>query len=162
MAELLSKRAGMPAMIVEPDLLKHWKLRVLSDTVGELVALRGLLSLWSHCQARRQWIFKLYPEKLHAICAAGPGVSEEVFWEAMTGSPCHWLTHRGEEWWEVRGWAEMNRTLIAAWTARTKRLPWMDEYEGELPGAAPAIAWAKTRTKAGRPEREPVEFQVIP
>jgi hypothetical protein len=117
-------------MIVEPNLIHHWKFRLLSRAIGNQ-ALWALISLWGHAQAQRQWIFRLHPAKLGAICNVD--CPDEKLWELMTDPESGWLVPRGT-WWEVREWANLNRTMVHAWTVRSAgRLPWMDDYEAEVP-----------------------------
>lgn len=118
-------------MVVEPDLIYHWKFRLLARAIGFAPAIRALFQLWIHAQTRRQWIFKLHPAKLGAICDVD--CADEKLWQLMTDPESGWLIPRGT-WWEVREWANTNRTMVHAWTARSAgRLPWMDEYEQEVP-----------------------------
>lgn len=124
-------RKGEKTMIVEPNLIHHWKFRLLCRAIGEGQALRALFNLWWHAQGQRQWIFRLNPMKLGAICDVD--CPDDKLWERMTDPETGWLVPRGT-WWEVREWANLNRTMVHAWTARSAgRLPWMDEYEAEVP-----------------------------
>jgi hypothetical protein len=118
-------------MIVEPDLIYHWKFRLLGRAIGFGPAYRALFQLWGHAQTRRQWIFRLHPAKLGAICDVD--CPDETLWQLMTDPESGWLVPRGT-WWEIREWATLNRTMVHAWTARSAgRLPWMDDYENEVP-----------------------------
>ena len=119
-------------MIVEPDLIQHWKFRLLARAIGKADAFQALLGLWGYAQARRQWIFRLDPATLAAICDTG--CSDDMLWELMTQERSGWLVPRGGGWWEIRGWADTNRTLTQAWTTKTAgRLPWMADFEKDLP-----------------------------
>jgi hypothetical protein len=123
-------------MILETDFLTHWKFEALCGAIGDARAFRALIRLWTHAQVRKQWIFPLDPLKLASIC----GVREEVeaFWEHMTGR-AGWVEARGGGWFELRGWANINRAMIQAWCTKTKRLPWMDEYDAAVAEANPAV-----------------------
>ena len=116
-------------MIVETDLLSHWKFEALCGAIGDALALRALIRMWGYAQARKQWIFPMDALKLASIC----GVREDVegFWEHMTGR-AGWIEAKGGGWFELRGWAHINRSMIQAWCTKTKRLPWMDEYDAAV------------------------------
>ena len=116
-------------MIIEPDLIHHWKFEALCVAVGDAGAYRALLRLWGYAQARKQWIFPLDALKLASIC----GLREDAagFWEHMTGR-AGWIEAKGGGWFELRGWANLNRSMIQAWCSKTKRLAWMDEYDAAL------------------------------
>jgi hypothetical protein len=122
-------------MILETDFLTHWKFEALCGAIGDAKAFRALIRLWTHAQVRKQWIFPLDPLKLASIC----GVREDLegFWEHMTGR-AGWVEARGGGWFELRGWANINRSMIQAWCTKTKRLPWMDEYDAAVAVAGPA------------------------
>jgi hypothetical protein len=129
-------------MIIENDLIYHWKFEALCAAISELQAYRVLHRLWGYAQARKQWIFQMDPLKLASICAVRENV--DAFWEHMTGR-AGWVEDKGGGWYELRGWANVNRSMINAWTTKTKRLPWMDEYEaarakGEAPAEIPVVA----------------------
>ncbi len=141
-------------MIVEPDLIQHWKFRVLARAIGKAEAFQCLLGLWGYAQQRRQWIFRLDATTLGAICDSE--CENEKLWELMTHPRTGWLVACGGGWWQIRGWADMNRTLIQAWTSKSAgRLPWMAEFEKEVaveergdvvlpsPVSAPASASSK-------------------
>ena len=119
-------------MIVEPDLIQHWKFRVLARAIGKADAFQALLGLWGYAQLRRQWIFRLDAVTLAAICDVES--SDDRLWELMTHERSGWLVPRGGGWWEIRGWADTNRTLTQAWTTKTAgRLPWMADFEKDVP-----------------------------
>jgi hypothetical protein len=122
-------------MILETDFLTHWKFEALCGVIGDAKAFRALIRLWTHAQVRKQWVFPLDALKLASIC----GVREDMegFWEHMTGR-AGWVEAKGGGWFELRGWANINRSMIQAWCTKSKRLPWMDEYEAAVAEANPA------------------------
>lgn len=120
-------------MIIEPDLIYHWKFEALCSAVGDAKAFRALYRLWAYAQARKQWIFPLDALKVASLC----GIREDVeeFWQHMTGR-AGWIEHKGGGWYELRGWANINRSMIQAWCTKSKRLPWMDDYDAALAEAS--------------------------
>jgi hypothetical protein len=124
-------------MIVEPDFIHHWKFEALCTAVGDGLAAKALLRLWGYAQSRKQWIFPLDALKLASIC----GVREDLegFWSHMTGR-AGWIEARGGGWFELRGWAHLNRAMIQAWCTKTKRLPWMDDYDAAMSAVKAADA----------------------
>lgn len=56
-------------MIITPDFLNHWKTELLIERTKDPAAPLMLISLWGHCQQRKEWIFKnLSKDALKAIC----------------------------------------------------------------------------------------------
>ncbi len=114
-------------MIVQPDILSHWKVRALCGAIGVGPALTALLGLWSHCQNSRAWIFALTPRMLAGIChyTEDPDHLLRVFLE------CKLLDELPDGRFEVHDWAEKNATLLRNWNA------WSTKTKKETPKTPP-------------------------
>lgn len=99
-------------MIVAPDFCDHWKTRMLVDLLGgdEVVPVY-LLRLWAHCQNQKKDTFDLPTPALKAICHYHGKASE--FEDALTQSG--FVTRSDSGKLHVRGWSEVNASLIASW-----------------------------------------------
>ena len=122
-------------MIVEADFVNHWKTRALANSIGSAEALRAILLLWSHCQTRRAWEFRLSPLMLAGICDfAG---AADVLWQAMTELE---FLEPGEEegWWQVHDWGTVNAGLVGQWAggARVKGATWHAQGYAVLPNGS--------------------------
>jgi len=99
-------------MVVQPDILSHWKIQALCAQLGTGEALTAILGLWAHCQNSRAWVFRLSPIMLSGICRyAGPENLLRVLVE------CQLLDDRQDGTYEVHDWAEKNAVLVRNWTA---------------------------------------------
>ena len=99
-------------MVVQPDILSHWKIQALCAQLGTGEALTAILGLWAHCQNSRAWVFRLSPIMLSGICRyAGPENLLRVLVE------CQLLDDREDGTYEVHDWAEKNAVLVRNWTA---------------------------------------------
>jgi hypothetical protein len=97
-------------VIIDPDFLDHWKVRMLADLLGDEMAPIYLMRLWSHCQNRRADSFELPPPALKAICRF-PGEAAALISALETaGFLVSDDNHR-----TMAGWREKNATLFAAW-----------------------------------------------
>ncbi len=112
-------------MIVDRDLLTHWKLKSLIQVIGRGEALTALLSLWAHCEARKAWEFKLTPLMLAGICAyEGKGrtpperehEASTLFATLLTLA----FIEKAEEdgWYRVHDWGERNAGLHVKWPGK--------------------------------------------
>ncbi|WP_395734861.1 hypothetical protein [Prosthecobacter sp.] len=136
-------------MIIEADFLTHWKTQALMSAIGELEALRALLSLWGHCQRRKQWEFQLSPLMLAGVCAY-KGDAEKLL---RTMLELHWIDPAEEEgWFQVHDWGETNASLVGKWAggARVRGAHWhprghVMEPEDGTRGATSGYATAKAR-----------------
>lgn len=135
-------------MIIEADFLNHWKTKALGNAVGELAAMRALLSLWAHCQRRRAWEFQLTAAKLAGICDFhGDKEAIENLWHWMR--ELEWLDSTGEMgWFRVHQWGEVNASLVGKWAAPMRLKS--DEYPPRG-----ANSQSKERTKARSSDPSP-------
>lgn len=108
-------------MIIEADFLNHWKTKALGNAIGDLAAIRALLSLWAHCQKRRAWEFRLTSVMLAGICDYhGDKTQIDAFWESMR--ELQFIDPTPESgWFRVHEWGETNISLVAKWAAPMKR-----------------------------------------
>jgi hypothetical protein len=104
-------------MIVEPDFLDHWKVRLLeqllerSGHVPEVAALL-VLRLWAHCQQRRAWVFDdMTDDALAAICRF-KGEGKDL--KALL-LQCKFIRMQGSKL-IVHEWDVVNAKLIANWS----------------------------------------------
>jgi hypothetical protein len=108
-------------MIIEADFLNHWKTKALGNAIGDLEAIRALLSLWAHCQKRRAWEFRLTAVMLAGICDYhGDKTKIDAFWDTMR--ELQFIDTTPESgWFRVHEWGETNISLVAKWAAPMKR-----------------------------------------
>ena len=105
-------------MIIQSDFLHHWKTRALANQIGMEAALTALIALWSHCERRRAWEFRLTPLILAGICHFR-GTPEELMTPMVE---LGFLDPSSEEsgeagWYEVHDWSRVNASLIVKWWA---------------------------------------------
>ena len=98
-------------MIVDPDFLTHWKTRLLVQILGEAAPV-AVISLWSHCQSRKEDEFEIAdPRKLAGICgwAGDP--------DALLGGlvTCGFLDVYLSDRYVVHGWRERNKQITRMW-----------------------------------------------
>ncbi len=108
-------------MIIEADFLNHWKTKALGNAIGDLAAIRALLSLWGHCQKRRAWEFRLTAPMLAGICDYhGDKAQIDAFWDSMR--ELGFIDPTPElGWFRVHEWGETNISLVAKWAAPMKK-----------------------------------------
>lgn len=97
-------------MIIDPDFLDHWKVRMVADLLCDEMAPIYLMRLWSHCQNRRADSFELPDPALKAICRF-PGEAAALISALETAG---FLASNGNHR-TMTGWREKNATLFAAW-----------------------------------------------
>lgn len=103
-------------MILDPDFLHHWKLKALSAAIGQAEAMTAVISLWSHCQNRKEWCFQINSRMLAGICEF-KGDHAALLKEMVE---CGFLDQLEDGSYEVHGWAEKNSQLIHNWNAGKK------------------------------------------
>ncbi|WP_395734977.1 hypothetical protein [Prosthecobacter sp.] len=101
-------------MLVKNDFLSHWKTKLLCLRIGDGPALRALLSLWSYCEQRRAWQFKLTPLELAGVCDFG-GDHQQLYRHLLE---LRFIMEKDDGFWEVNGWGEQNSSLIHKWPGR--------------------------------------------
>jgi hypothetical protein len=105
-------------MKLEATFPDHWKTKRLVRACGA-EAVVGLLRLWGHAQARREFSgLTLNPVKLAGMMDYSG--DEKALWEAMTDPQAPWLDEEPEGTWAIHGFAEHNRQLIHLWGASVK------------------------------------------
>lgn len=104
------------AMIVDPDFLTHWKTQMLIVELNDKAAPLYVISLWAHCQQRRQdrWDV-MHPNALKAICRYEGEASKLRAALERSG-----FVDANGDGIIVHGWAEVNAKLIAQWVNGVK------------------------------------------
>ena len=101
----------LPAMIVEPDFLEHWKTRLLVRLLGTEVAPIYVIRLWAHCQSRKTDRFTDWnPDVLASVCRWDGDAA--VFWNSMLQT----FARVEDGAFVAHDWAQCNASLISAWT----------------------------------------------
>lgn len=101
----------LPAMIVEPDFLEHWKTRLLVRLLGTEAAPIYVIRLWAHCQSRKTDRFTDWnPDVLASVCRWDGDAT--VFWNSMLQT----FARIEDGAFVAHDWAECNAALISAWT----------------------------------------------
>ncbi len=106
---------GVPAVIVDPDFMDHWRTGMVADALGDHLAPVYILRLWAHCQERKSDRFNMPTRGLKAQCKF-PG-DAELFEAALIEAG--FIERNGADIL-VCGWAEKNASLIAAWENGSK------------------------------------------
>ena len=149
-----SNRTGGQAVIVQPDLLRHWKTRKFTEQVGDPAAPLVLIRLWAHCQVSRRWEFpELKRCDLAAICE----------WDSLKNRPSSMrkgsntrvggLQKMEGGGYRVRGWEEHNKNLIANWKRNPSGKP-KEETDTDPAGTprAPHDVPDKTKPDQTKPD----------
>jgi hypothetical protein len=137
-------------MIITPDFPDHWKTRMLVDLLGgDEMAPVYLIRLWGHCQNQKKSHFKaLPPQALKAICHYH-GKANELE-EALTAAG--YIERGKNNSVTVRGWSEMNASLIAAWD---NGLRGGRPRKNNNPSKTQAKPTGNPRVTHGEPKRNP-------
>lgn len=102
-------------LIVDPDFMDHWRTGMVADAIGDPMAAIYILRLWAHCQDRKSDTFVMPPAGLKAQCKCP--APADTFERALIDAG--FLARNGDTI-TVRGWAEKNASLIAAWENGSK------------------------------------------
>lgn len=102
-------------LIVDPDFLDHWRTRCVVDYLSDEMAPLYIMRLWGHCQERKSDRFLMPVRGLKAQCRF-PGEAQ-LLEDALIEAG---FIERDGDTIIVRGWAEKNASLLAAWANGAK------------------------------------------